>query len=1040
MRKVYVCLTALAMSAISALSLSAEKMAWATYEPDTNGVQLVKFDAETFTGASDFTTILTMGAKQSLKGGAFVEDKYYAIFYDSSAYSYSWGYYDQEGEWTDIATYTSQDEDKTGYNAIRLINGGLAYDATEQAMYATTKTAIYTIDMATGIPTVWIDNTNYPKTTGEKTMNSYGIAADGQGYLYVLCHYVASNVTEVAIAKINIAQQTISTISISGLLGATVTSSPIGFSRDNDGLFWATGFLQLGKETAKASGLATVNLSDLTITRKGETLPAKNTFNTSLNHVSFVCESEDVDVKPELPEGVEYKLQYINSYGDAMTEGNNSLTKQWVHLYGPDNKLSRKIMYYYTSATEERQATDEDGNPIYDEEGYPVYETVVVSTTKTPQEYYVYGYDENGNNTTITKMQWGTYDGYDQAWGDAKVIRTNTYDDQNRLTSWSDNTYSFNYEYDDNGNLARAYRAYTHESLYHIGQHDVDSIFSEYDALGRPGKVEIRTKSNTTTDYSSANDPRLSFGTYTYEDQPNGYYTKTLILQKQVDATLDDMVDGVENGKGVYGNGTPGDNIQKEVWNYDYWNREIGYERLKWAVVTKTGETDADGNVAESDIYGWIPYGTGCKREYVKKEGTDELLKTVWTWDNILKRFTKNAIVTGYANDYFYGATALENVQATQGDGATVVITADVNPGLAVAGMTYAYEVYRNGALLGEARADDGGKFTFTDSGVKNGEYDYFFYTKTDVADGAYWNITNPVSVTVETHLPAVTAIRENKSASDDTYSVTVEWDAPEVPAGVNLLGYNIFWDVMEITKNPSPDNLDVLLTEPTFTKSWSTFYELTGEDEDGNDVSLGSGYNTLDNEHTVYIQAVYDLGKVESEVFTVTLFNAPTNLREASNTALDHVYTVTVEWDAPEVAPGVEIEGYNVYWDNEEAVMVTEPTHTKVWEGENTAKEHSVYVEAVFKYFNKLACEPIEITLADNVSGIDGIYNNGVDVTVTDTEIAVDGATGIAVYSATGVLVAQTEDSVVNISTLAKGVYAAVIGDNAKVVKFVKD
>ena len=129
----------------------------------------------------------------------------------------------------------------------------------------------------------------------------------------------------------------------------------------------------------------------------------------------------------------------------------------------------------------------------------------------------------------------------------------------------------------------------------------------------------------------------------------------------------------------------------------------------------------------------------------------------------------------------------------------------------AVTGME-AWHVYRNGVMVGEATLD-AGQITYSDAGVKNG--DYLYYIQRGSADSPEgYNVSNLASVTQAVSLNAPVdahiAGRTTETANGRTnYVVTLAWKAPESIEGMPLLGYNVYRDGELLTPEP--------LAEPTF-------------------------------------------------------------------------------------------------------------------------------------------------------------------------------------------------------------------------------
>lgn len=182
-------------------------------------------------------------------------------------------------------------------------------------------------------------------------------------------------------------------------------------------------------------------------------------------------------------------------------------------------------------------------------------------------------------------------------------------------------------------------------------------------------------------------------------------------------------------------------------------------------------------------------------------------------------------------------------------------------PAFPVSEGTVSYDIYRMGVRVatitndGEAFDPETGIFTYVDSIVPNGEYDYMVQTvvKDDATgDSTAYNVSEVVPMTYHVDLPAATNVRgEVVTVEDGANIVTIAWDAPE-NLDPNLLFeyYNIY--VAGVGQANADDAGQIPITD---TQYGVTFARSTQD---------------------IYVESVYHFGRVVSDTVTVDMRTLP--------------------------------------------------------------------------------------------------------------------------------------------------------------------
>ena len=182
-------------------------------------------------------------------------------------------------------------------------------------------------------------------------------------------------------------------------------------------------------------------------------------------------------------------------------------------------------------------------------------------------------------------------------------------------------------------------------------------------------------------------------------------------------------------------------------------------------------------------------------------------------------------------------------------------------PAFPVSEGTVSYDIYRMGVRVatitndGEAFDPETGIFTYVDSIVPNGEYDYMVQTVVTndaTGDSTAYNVSEVVPMTYHVDLPAATNVRgEVVTVEDGANIVTIAWDAPE-NLDPNLLFeyYNIY--VAGVGQANADDAGQIPITD---TQYGVTFARSTQD---------------------IYVESVYHFGRVVSDTVTVDMRTLP--------------------------------------------------------------------------------------------------------------------------------------------------------------------
>lgn len=428
--------------------------------------------------------------------------------------------------------------------------------------------------------------------------------------------------------------------------------------------------------------------------------------------------------------------------------------------------------------------------------------------------YKVFEYNADGKLQLEWSRNYRVGMGGRKEWQNSKDTISYVYDEAGRLVEEKNqfNGDNFVYEYDAEGNMTR--KAKVVPDYYDQYEGDTYEMWSEeYSDFAAPGC------------------PRTIIGEGLYDS-----YVFT--------ATAAYDADGNITEKKTY-------NVYDELSKVERWTYADGrlalYESFK--VKTKGGEqVETPERRTRYDVVSTEPLRIEkLDSTYSEYDGEGE-----WT------ESSRPSITEYFAPD---PATAPELTVAKAKDGvnaAVLTFNATKIDGV----QNVAYDVYRNGTMLARIDASEAedGVITYRDELAPNGTTDYFVQA-VDASQpsqpGHGMNSSDRISVVFDLALPAPTNVRAHKVEYEaGTCYVTVKWDEPEGKDTLGFQSYNIYLEGMRMPINSGGDTYNVYI------------YPISGNSYR---VSLGSGNAASDLSERVFVEAVYDLGAVTTDVVTIT-------------------------------------------------------------------------------------------------------------------------------------------------------------------------
>lgn len=420
-----------------------------------------------------------------------------------------------------------------------------------------------------------------------------------------------------------------------------------------------------------------------------------------------------------------------------------------------------------------------------------------------PMTYTAYDYNEKGQLVHTRERQYGVFSGYNKAWNEFVETGSFGYDESGRLAEDTVTNRVYHYKYDGDNIIQETY-ANSRDIIIHQKYYSqfVPGLVNcpQYAFCNSPGGVT--TSSNRIYEY-------------TYDGKGNMLTCRAYKYLAGSEVKNDDgHVVSAEKGTPDY----------EEMWTYDN-GILVKYEKNVW----KTAKNAYEGKTR------------------IEYELTSMGTKAV-TWSYSVGIWAKGGTPQVTWDVPFDGVAASElAIEEVAGEVNTVKLTAK-KPADALA--TTVWNVFRNGCKIGQATSKGRHNLEFIDKEVPNGTWDYFIQAA-DSHGPVGVNVSNVVEKKIYTELPPVTDIRiiSNGYNAVKDYELVLEWDAPKTDLPVK--GYNMFVDVKEITKNPSPVNGFHPFNETTYTYTAA---------------------NDVNPDKTFIVEAVYNIGKVKSEALAVRL------------------------------------------------------------------------------------------------------------------------------------------------------------------------
>lgn len=841
MRRFYYLLSLLLL--VGVVSAQAQKTVYAggyTAVDGTSGIYKVTLDEnDPATIEQVIATEAPSDGYRLVVAGAVAAGKYYAVLGVGATYAskdYQFGTFDFENRRFSLIREMTE---ITNYQALERVSD-MTYDKKNGVLYAIstngkavnttypTPSTLYSIDPATGTLTKLAD----------LAATLCGIAADANGELYCIGSKLGATTgfTLFKIQKGTYACEEVSTLNVK--YGTTVvTQMDMASARrcqsiefDADGSLYWMARVKNGVTNKNYWGIIDLNSTEVTL--------KASLGNYHMVGLAFEKPSgeeggseggeggeeggEGEGEEPAEPQ-VEKRVSVISTIGDAMGSS-ASVTKREIYYYNKNNEIAGICLEGYTSSD----------NP----------DTEVVETPGFyPSLYTSYVYNEQEQLVEVRQRQYGTFDGYENAWNKTdNLVESYEYDDNGNVKRKKTTNYAYDYTWEGKNLVSEV------KSNVFTGAFSSRFVYSDFvdSQSNLPTKAkEMKTKNSTSY-----------FWEYTYDD------AKRLVARESWKASKDDWE--LDENDQVIDILTKGDPSQKETWEYDAEGNVTLYMKYGWK---STGRKDDAG----ATIYDYIP-----SAKYVYSDSSYGRQEVRWscTYNTSTQEeiWTKGAACTATAYDEYYGPTAPGNIS-------TVVIEQMPNSLRLTCALpeqvtgAEAYKVFRNGQYVGTAIEQDG-ILSFDDCEVKNGHWVYFIQTE---RLGKSYNVSMPVSYEFATELPAVTsveALTNQKLASGD-YQLIIGWDAPET-ASYTLKGYNVFVNVKSVTKNPTPVNGISAMTE--------TMYEIP---------VMFTASTVSDKTLNIQVQAVYNIGKVMSDVFPITLSEEgdPTSIEGPAAEGLLKVY-----------------------------------------------------------------------------------------------------------------------------------------------------
>lgn len=463
-----------------------------------------------------------------------------------------------------------------------------------------------------------------------------------------------------------------------------------------------------------------------------------------------------------------------------------------------DNSATKAEVYYYDNANKLARKMIY-GKLTGDDPDDP--DQIYRAGDWIPMTYTAYDYNEKGQLVYTRERQYGVFSGYNKAWNEFEETGSFSYDELGRILEDTMTNRVYHYKYEGDNIVQETYANSRDIIIYH-----------KYYSNFVEGLVNCPQYAFANSPYGLTTNDRIYEYSYDEKGRMITCYTYKY-NQETVEKDDDGNIIHAEKGTPEF----------EEFWTYEN-DILVKYEKNEW----KNNKGAFQPKTRTEYIL--TPMGTKAVTYSYSvgiwaRGGTPQV-----TWDVPFK------------------GNSISNLTVTDVAGKvnTVKLNAEVPAGYA---NNTVWNVFRNGVKIGQAQLKRG-ELTYTDESVPNGYWDYFIQEE-DSHTAMGVNVSNVVEKNIYTELPPVTNIRVVSNGLNDVrdYEVKLEWDAPQTD--LTLKGYNMFVDVIELTKNPSPVNYIYPFEETSYVYTAAT------------DVNPNK---------TFMVEAVYNIGKIKSEAIAVKL------------------------------------------------------------------------------------------------------------------------------------------------------------------------
>ena len=455
-----------------------------------------------------------------------------------------------------------------------------------------------------------------------------------------------------------------------------------------------------------------------------------------------------------------------------------------------DGDVTRRLVTRYTLGDVMGEATGITAKTsyLYDNQGRIMRANEYKrGTTQTFTLNYSWrtSYVQDGENTIATteKWQWGVYNHGEYGFKFVSTDSVKTYNSQNQLLKNVSTTYTYDYTYNENGQLVTRVKSNSYNGTISEYRHYT------YDAQGRV--VEELVKGSDDVKFSSK-------AIFEYDDDA---HTVVRTLYKRPTASLDD-------GSTEYVN---------IIETYYYDENNVLTEWIKQG----SGSATKD------------PVNSSRKTYKIYEGNPNQTLVTSYSWLSSTGEWNVGGlpVVEEWVSmpEGIEEVAAIDHIAATQDPAAIGNVNVEFSaPAFAQVGMYQCkFVVYRDGhivkeATLAECYDNESGLCKVVDEGVLQGEHEYYVQPIMGVADemeeDVVWTpltVSEIVTLNVDLNLSPVTDLRfkrawletfynEDTQQTENLRHVVLAWTNPEHSADDGFVKNEIWFTYMSGTKEAS--------------------------------------------------------------------------------------------------------------------------------------------------------------------------------------------------------------------------------------------